>query len=407
MILSDLQIQVFGHEKCQKQNNVFRIITALNFVRKHPETVGQIGVTWARESGVFATNEFIYSTFLGITRNGLNKNFLHAGFEQCKVRPEDFPRLLDLPPGAIIPDPGHWKLRRHKRIRLAEDITPEKAAELTSISRAGVGGVDWLPEKMRHQVSGLMKSTGRDASEQQAITDLALRLWQESFSEPTVCVHDALPKLFPKQQPQICTNFVHLWNTITDHRGKFTCTLSFVQFLEIFMRYGTPSGLEEGLADITPPGVELSDSVFMAGVGVAVTRDVVLEHLRESPVNSWVIVEGGIPGSLELLQRGRQIQADQPTLVTAEITVNPSDHKKRFTVGGKVSATSWAEVLGLLRVDPQLGLQHIGDQWMRKDSGHIPSAIIIIKETPSYFTEPLVMARSGQLPPVDEIECGS
>jgi hypothetical protein len=173
------------------------------------------------------------------------------------------------------------------------------------------------------------------------------------------------------------------------------------------MRYGTQSGLEEGLADITPPGVDMSCPVFMAGVGVGVSRDVVLEHLKESPVKSWVIVEGEIPGSLELLQRGPQIQGDQPTLLTAEITVNPSDHQNRFTVGGKAAATSWAEVLGLLRVDPQLGLQHIGDRWMRHDSGPIPSAIILIKEAPSYFTEPLVMVRSDQLPPVDEIECGS
>jgi hypothetical protein len=215
---------------------------------------------------------------------------------------------------------------------------------------------------MQHHTAGILRSLGRDQARQSAIEALVLQHWRDAFGTAAfVPIADAEQRLFSDASPQVRANFRYLWESQCDHRSRFTCTLSFIHFLELFLRYGTINGLSSGLEEITPiQSVPSGAPLFTAGIAVGASRDAVLASLCESPEGSWVFAEGSIPATFRLLAKGPPIDA-RHTLLTIDVFVDAAAENSRFSVGqkngGVLSASSWNGLVSILRRNPALGLQ--------------------------------------------------
>jgi hypothetical protein len=314
-VLSDLAraLQRDLHAPGTRLTFIVKVLMVVNFVAQYPNEAAITGAFWGPDKRSIISNARILANFMNITSSGMNKNFRQHRFSNPMAISEH--RLKQAaPPEArnILTNVRTWKIRQHETAALHADTSAEVAAELDRHS--------WADFRFQQLQGQALDRPGADHAREQ---------WETTFGRKNAARRMDVVNAFFLARPdepmgrnsQLRTNFQHLCALHSDEKTLMEGMISLLAFTEFFLRYGSPTGADALLEEVTSTDAAADVPRFHCGVCLGANpREFWLAWLGASTA-SWAIIEGHEPGTLLLLTTQRIV--DQRTDRPWTVSVNP------------------------------------------------------------------------------------
>jgi hypothetical protein len=369
----------------------------LEHTKTHREDAGIIGLIWTKQPGVFLANNLLLTSFLGIKMNSVNTNFREHGFVQVKTTPMTSQKLTELTE-VSLPDERHWKKLRQSLLVYTQesdenialqidievrpkflaqrfhnaDVSPSESSFLSQVDCEKLmpipptffqGNSQFLSDALKIELGIVMTNLKHEIEVRHRILDIALSQWIGQFGRiEIVQVQAFLNAFFPldnhSRMLSMQTNCQFLLGSCTPHSRFFENQVSFVDFIRLFLRYGSSTGFHETFEVITASDSCAGGPCFYDGFCFGWNIATIGSLLRPG---DWAIIEGDQLATFSFLT---------DTILT--IVVDPSDDLHHFTFtlanGEQHSAGSWIELLQMIQTHQEHGL-HID---VSSSSGSFP-----------------------------------
>jgi hypothetical protein len=131
---------------------------------------------------------------------------------------------------------------------------------------------------------------------------------------------------------QLRTNLLYLLAREMDAEGVISGEISFDAFRAVFLKHGSPTGLQPQIEALTPPGDAVNPTVawFNAGICFGVNQQLFAERWRNASADSWALADGRQPGTLLFFTKGRE--EDRGMDRCRRITIDPTAFETRMAV---------------------------------------------------------------------------
>ena len=255
-----------------------KVFLVLQFVKKYPQTLNELGAAWFNNDCSFISNSQILGDFLGIKSNSINTNFRDRGF---KIQPasstliKQHCQLLDI---------RHWKIRfsplfsSKSTIEEVESI-PSIDSSLSNDSPESLSANqhDFIPSQTMEllqreelQLSNIRKiyySNSFSKEYFQAALTFVTNLWMTSIN-PSAQSTATLPKIIEvllginptsnidadqkevEKNMQLGANIEYLLPKVSDS-SQINDVITFDTFFNYFLKYGDMCDLSYTLREIS------------------------------------------------------------------------------------------------------------------------------------------------------------
>jgi hypothetical protein len=209
---------------------------------------------------------------------------------------------------------------------------------------------EFLSDEMKSEIQTVMSTLMYEMDVRNRILTLAIKQWVLHFGRTEIVDMDTFFNAFIRitnggRATMLQTNCKFLLSTSTPHERFFRNHVAFIDFLRIFLRYGTTSGLQDTLEILTPQrgwgNFPCFFDGFCLGFDIATIRSFLAPGF-------WVLVEGDVCGTFSLITESIET-----------IYVDPSDdihYLKLVREENIISASSWKSLLQNAGLRPEDGL---------------------------------------------------
>ena len=134
---------------------VVRVFYCLQYVKKHPEAMEEVGTSWCENGNYFISNSKKLGDFLSLKSNTINTNFRDHGFkivgDNAELVKNHFSNLSDR---------AHWKIRFHELCKFNCDSNIDEVKNIKKISENQDehpipvdNDIDFIPPETRNLLS--------------------------------------------------------------------------------------------------------------------------------------------------------------------------------------------------------------------------------------------------------------
>jgi hypothetical protein len=333
---------------------IVKILRVLNFEKDHPGFTNNLGAFWSGDDGSFISHAQILSQFLGVKGNSINTNFRQHGFTAPKlVTLEQLRQLRPSSQGFRLADERNWKHRKHQIDTFRPTTTLEEAATL--------GDQSWRAFRT-HQV-GVLPIEDPQNNE-------ARNQWSRQLGfVDSVPMDIVLPAFISQQEnddprhiTQLRVNFGDLCSFWRDSESLMKGTLSITAFIPFFRCFGSPSGIQQQIEEITDSraaGMVMKSPRFIDGICIGVQKDSFAERWATAAPETWALIEGEQEGTFRLLTRRcrMDLYEDRSRIVWIDVTnVEKRMGFKKIADGQIMWVANVSALLDSLELQKQAGL---------------------------------------------------
>jgi hypothetical protein len=192
---------------------------------------------------------------------------------------------------------------------------------------------------MQNTVRGLLVASGRGEKMQDILLAAAVTTWKDKCGQTQACAIKTAAKGFVDKERR--TIFTQMWESTCDVDSAMGRFVTFPYFMGMYMRYGTASGIIQGLQSVITSMTRYP--VFINGIGPGASQVVIEDALNKYP--RYVIIESATPGNFCILIRDENAPWRR---IREELLVDTTQQEFSVRLSSDKSVIPWGRFLSEL-----------------------------------------------------------
>ncbi|OHT16015.1 hypothetical protein TRFO_13496 [Tritrichomonas foetus] len=361
---------------------VVKIFHMLQFVRKHPEKMLELGASWCNDGRHFVINSNILGSFLGLKANSVNTNFRDHGFQIISSNAQDlrseFSNMIET---------RHWKKRIsgsssftiNSNIDDAENIpclqqrvdnafVPSSADYEKEVPFMPKETITLLAEDQSQllNIYRMYYSHSYECNYFKTFLSFVTNLWKTQISELNYANSTKIISVIVGENPQLEVNLDFILQQ-RDESSQSSEIVTFDSFVKYFMRYGDSTDLSLTLREVScitpqPPAFDIDGfNVFPSQnydqkvqfndwFSPFADKNHALTVLKKQIGEAWLLIPSKTPNQFTLLYKDDSYDFNVQALHILHNPI-PPDTEHRYGVQFHDGTYQYRSTLDLLFTD--------------------------------------------------------